>query len=171
MSSDSGHVTRRSPVRRPVSARDLAFRALVLGVIGIAVGYASAFFPPSIAVVGPWLLAVMVPLTLVSIMILGAVRGTHALGRLVWPFLLVFVLVAGGFVLALLLPDEAHDVGLVFGLPPRAAVILLGVGLLPLFILPMAYAFTFRTHTLTDNDIARVRAARVVQPTPHATDA
>lgn len=148
------------------SVRDMAFRALVLGVFGIALAYASAFFPPSIAFIGPWLMAIMVPLVLFATMILGAVRGTRGLGRLALPFLLVFVLVAGGFVVALLLPAEAADVRLFLGLPPRAAVILYGVGLLPLFMLPMVYALTFDTLTLTDEDIARVRAARLPGSVP-----
>lgn len=150
----------------PRTVRDTAFRALVLGVIGIALAYASAFFPPSIAFIGPWLMAIMVPLVLFATMILGAVRGTRGLGRLALPFLLVFVLVAGGFVVALLLPAEAADVRLFLGLPPRAAVILYGVGLLPLFMLPMVYALTFDTLTLTDEDIARVRAARLPGSVP-----
>ncbi len=150
----------------PRTVRDTAFRTLVLGVIGIALAYASAFFPPSIAFIGPWLMAIMVPLVLFATMILGAVRGTRGLGRLALPFLLVFVLVAGGFVVALLLPAEAADVRLFLGLPPRAAVILYGVGLLPLFMLPMVYALTFDTLTLTDEDIARVRAARLPGSVP-----
>lgn len=167
--SDSGRVTRASNTRTPIAARDIAFRSLVLGVIGMAIAYASAFLPPAIAQVGPWLMAIMVPVTLFAIMILGAVRATRPLGRLVWPFLLVFLLVAGGFVLALLLPTETRDSGLVFGLPARAAVILLGVGVVPLFMLPVAYALTFDTHTLSEDDIARVRAARLTDVAPVTT--
>jgi hypothetical protein len=128
--------------------------------------YASAFFPPVIAWVGPWLMAIMVPLVMFATMILGAVRETRTLGRLTLPFLLVFVLVAGGFVVALLLPVEGADAALFLGLPARAAVILYGVGLLPLFMLPMVYALTFDTLTLTDEDIARVRAARLPGSVP-----
>lgn len=161
MHTDSARAPSASRSYTPMTTRNVALRTLVLGVIGVAVAYASAFLPPSIARLGPWLMAVMVPLTLFAILVLGAVRGTRSLGRLVLPFLLVFVLVAGGFVLALLLPAEGRSSGLVLGLPPRAAVILFGVGFVPLFILPMAYALTFDTYTLTDDDIARVRAARL----------
>ena len=77
-----------------------------------------------------------------------------------WPILLVFVLVGGGFLLALLLPPDTVNGPYWLGLPRRAAVVLYGVGLLPLFVLPLAYAFTFDALTLSDEDLARVRAAR-----------
>jgi hypothetical protein len=160
MHRDPDDSTRRAPAHSSSATRDVAFVLLVLSVIGMAVAYASAFLPPSVARVGPWLMAVAVPLTLVSILMLGAARGTQPLGRLVWPFLLVLLLVAGGFGLALILPAEGPTSPLVLGLPLRAAVILLGVGIVPLFILPVAYALTFDRHTLSDDDIARVRAAR-----------
>jgi len=169
MHTESGRASGIAGTRTPTTTRDIAFRALVVGVIGMALAYASAFFPPVIAQVGPWLMAVVVPLTLFAIMILGAVREPRSLARLVWPLLLVFLLVAGGFVLALLLPAETPDAGLVLGLPARAAVILWGVGVVPLFILPLAYALTFETQTLSDDDIARVRAARQMDVAPETT--
>lgn len=141
-------------------ARRLAFLGVVLGTVGIAVAYATAFAPPEIARMGPWLMALALPVCLVAVMTLGAVRNGQRVGALAVPFAVVFVLVAGGFAFALSLPPDA--VGSVFwlGLPKRAAVIIYGVGLLPLFILPMAYALTFDALTLSDADIDRVRAAR-----------
>lgn len=145
----------------PASTRDLALRALVIGVLGIALAYASAFFPPAIARVGPWLMAVTMPITMFAMMVLGAVRAGRGIGPLLWPFVLVFLLVAGGFSLALWLPAEDVTTRLWLGLPPRAAVILYGVGLLPLFMLPVVYALTFDALTLTDDDLTRIRAARL----------
>jgi hypothetical protein len=166
MHTNSPRATRRTRPRPPIAARDAALRLLVLGVMGMAVAYATAFLPPSLARAGPWLMAVLVPLTLFAILILGAVRNTRPLGRLAWPLLVVFLLVTGGFVLALVLPDEHSTSTLVLGLPARAAVIVFGVGIVPLFMLPLAYALTFDSYTLSDDDIARVRAARQASATP-----
>jgi hypothetical protein len=146
--------------------RTAARYTLVLAVLAIALGYASAFLPAAMARVGPWLLAVAVPAALFATMILGAVRPGRGLGWLAVPFLLVFLLVAGGFVVALSLPPDGAEAALVFGLPRRAAVILYGVGFLPLFMLPLVYAATFESLTLSEADIARVRAARLSGAVP-----
>jgi len=144
----------------PSRARRAPLAGAVLGTVGIALAYASAFAPPPVAAWGPWVMAVALPVTMVALMTLGVVRDDRRLGRLRAPVALVFLLVTGGFLLALALPAEGPDAPLWFGVPPRAAVILYGVGLLPLFILPLAYALTFDDLTLSDADIARVRAAR-----------
>lgn len=149
-----------APPRDASPARRAALAALVAGTVGIALAYASAFAPPPVAGWGPWIMAVALPVTMVALMVLGVVREDRRLGRLRAPIALVLALVAGGFLLALALPADMPDTALWFGLPPRAAVILYGVGLLPLFILPLAYAFTFEALTLSEADIARVRAAR-----------
>ena len=94
---------------------------------------------------------------------LGAARSDRGLGRLKLPFALTFFIVAGGFALVLSMPgvDPANPT-LFLGLPPRAAVVLLGIGLLPLQVLPIAYALTFEDMTLSAHDWERVReAARV----------
>ncbi len=148
-----------------LSVRDLALRALIAGVVGIALAYASAFFPPALSRFGPWLMAIVMPMTMFAMMILGAVRAGRGIGPVAVPFALVFLLVSGGFVLALALPAESVSTPLWFGLPRRAAVILFGVGLLPLFVLPVVYALTFDLLTLTDDDLARVRAARLPETT------
>ena len=43
------------------------------------------------------------------------------------------------------------------GLPARAAVVIYGIGLLPIVVLPVAYALTFETQTLNAADVERVR--------------
>lgn len=133
---------------------------VVLGTVGIALAYASAFGPRAVAAWGPWLMAAALPVTMVALMLLGVVREHRRLGRLRAPVALVLLLVAGGFLLALWLPPDRADGPLWLGLPPRAAVILYGVGLLPLFILPVAYALTFDALTLDAADLAMVRDAR-----------
>jgi hypothetical protein len=104
------------------------------------------------------MLAVGMPAALGAIMVLGATRGDKGIGSLKLPFLFVFVVLASGFCLALGLPaNEAKGAALFLGLPIRAAIIIYGIGLLPIVVLPVAYAVTFDTQTLSESDIARVR--------------
>lgn len=60
---------------------------------------------------------------------------------------------------------DAADATLVLGLPRRAAFLLLGVGLAPGLILPLAYARVFDDQTLSDDDLERLKQAaeRVAQ--------
>lgn len=91
-------------------------------------------------------------------MVLGAVRGRGGVGPLALPFALVIVTLTVGFCLALGLPaNEGPDSILWLGLPLRAAVVVYGIGLLPIVVLPVAYAMTFRTQTLSAEDVERVR--------------
>ncbi len=152
--------TPRMPTPRLTGVRRAAFAAIVWGAVGIALAYASAFAPPAIATGGPWLMAVSLPVCLIAMMTFGAVRDGRSVGTLALPIALVFLLVTGGFLAALALPPDDPAADLWFGLPRRAAVILYGVGVLPLFVLPFAYALTFDAFTLSDADIERVRSAR-----------
>ncbi len=106
----------------------------------------------------PWLLAVGIPVSFGAVMVLGAARGDAGIGKLKLPFLFVVLVLAAGFCLALWLPaDESAESFLVLGLPLRAAIVIYGIGLLPIVVLPVAYALTFDTQTLSESDIARVR--------------
>jgi hypothetical protein len=142
--------------------QDLTRRAarysLVLAVSAIAAGYAAAFAPGGTPMWAPWLLAIGIPAALGAIMVLGATRGDRGIGRLKLPFLFVFVVLTLGFCLALGLPsDEGPGSFLLLGLPLRAAIVIYGIGLLPIVVLPVAYALTFDTQTLNEADIKRVR--------------
>ncbi|HEX6250470.1 MAG TPA: hypothetical protein VFZ56_03450 [Gemmatimonadaceae bacterium] len=108
----------------------------------------------------PWVLALSTALSMLATMILGAARRGRrngGLGGLAFPLLVTFVLIAGGFALALALPGAGEP--LVLGLPRRAAIVLYGIGLLPLLVLPVAYAVTFDEMTLSEEDLDRVRRA------------
>ena len=121
-------------------------------------GYASAFLPGGTPEWAPWLLAIGIPVALGAIMTLGAVRGDKGLGALKLPLLFVVVALAAGFCLALGLPaTEAPGVKLFLGLPLRASIVIYGIGLMPIVVLPLAYALTFNTQTLNESDIERVR--------------
>ena len=91
-------------------------------------------------------------------MILGAARGSRGVGPLKFPFLFVVAILAVGFCAALALPATESPLSrLWLGLPARAAVIIYAVGLLPIVVLPIAYALTFETQTLSAKDVERVR--------------
>jgi len=132
---------------------------LFLSVAAIAVGYAGAFVPHGPAPWSAWIVAVAVPIALVAIMILGAIRGQGGIGRLTIPFAFVGLILIVGFLAALALPPtESSASKLWLGLPLRAAIVIYGIGLLPIVVLPVAYALTFETQTLTADDVERVRA-------------
>ncbi|HUQ48891.1 MAG TPA: hypothetical protein VM053_11725 [Gemmatimonadaceae bacterium] len=138
--------------------RRLARVTLILAICAIAAGYAAAFTPGGAPEWAPWLLAVGIPAALGGIMALGAARGSGGIGKLKFPFLFVFIVLTSGFCLALGLPaNEGADSTLWLGLPARAAIVIYGIGLLPIVVLPVAYALTFDTQTLSQSDIDRVR--------------
>lgn len=107
--------------------------APVLG--GVSEGAATAVFAAAIVV------------NLLAFMALG---GPGRRGR---AFLasLGFIL-AGGFALLLTLPPvDAEAPAFWLGLPPRAAVAIYGLGLLPILLVPLAYAWTFRDPRTDDS--------------------
>jgi hypothetical protein len=112
-----------------------------------------------------------IPCLVVGLMVLGAARADRGLGPLVLPFAFVWIVLAGGFGAALLLqPSDPADPVLWLGLPPGAAVVLYGIGLSPVFVLPLAYALTFDASTLSEEDLERVRAARPGPPAAAAPE-
>lgn len=141
-----------------------AVTALALATAVVAVAYAAALVAPT-GGAPRWTggaMAVAVPTALVAMMTLGAARRGRVAGRLLVAFVAVGALLAGAFLLALALPEGAGGgtIGepLVLGLPRRAAVVVYGVGLLPVFVLPIVYALTFDAQTLRPEDLERVRA-------------
>ena len=137
--------------------RTSAIAALFLSIVAIAIAYASAFSKTGTPPWSPWVVAVAVPVAIVAIMILGAARG-DGVGRLKIPFAFVALNLVIGFVAVLALPaTESATSRLLLGLPLRAAIVIYGVGLLPIFVLPVAYALTFETQTLDAADVERVR--------------
>ena len=141
------------------TTRTAALTALCAAVMAIAIGYAAAFRQSGTPVWAPWLLALGIPVSLGAMMILGAARGRSGIGPLKLPFLFVVAVLVIGFGAALALPaTESPLSGLWLGLPARAAVVIYGIGLLPIVVLPVAYALTFETQTLSAQDVERVRA-------------
>ena len=130
------------------------------GTLCIALAYASAFRRGGAPVWGNWLLACGLSLLLVATLALGAVRSRRGLGRLALPLVFTFVVLLGGFGLALWLPaTERAGMPLLLGLPPRAAIVLYGIGALPLLVLPLAFALTFDEVAPSADDMRRVKEA------------
>ena len=85
-------------------------------------------------------------------------------------FVFIFAVLAVGFICALLPTDVSTD-RLYLGLPSGAAIILYIVGLLPMVVLPLAYALTFEQTTLADEELERLRAQLAELRTQAAPDA
>jgi hypothetical protein len=139
-------------------AHRTALALLLGGLLAIVAAYASVLLPRDGASWGSWAMAIGTSLVLVAFMLLGLAKAGRALG-LLWLVLGFTVLVCVMAFGAALLLSPAGDTVLFGGLPRRAAIVLYGVGLLPLVVLPVAYALTFDRVTLSEADLARVRAA------------
>ena len=138
----------------------LLVRLLVVSCALVAMAYAAMFLTTMTPAWAPISLAIGANGVIVSLMALGAVRRDTIPRALVLTFIGLFVLCAGAFVIALVLPAHEGASGpLVLGLPLRTAIVLYGVGVVPIGILPFAYALTFDSSTLSDEDLVRVRAA------------
>ena len=152
------------------ATKRIARLVLILAVCAIAVAYGSAFMPGGAPGWAPWLLALGIPGALGGIMVLGAARERGGVGRLAIPFAFVIVTLTVGFCLALGLPaNEGPGSTLWLGLPARAALIIYGIGLMPVVVLPVAYALTFETQTLAAEDVERVRQLGQVYAAAAAT--
>jgi len=135
---------------------------LAAGVAVVGVGYLSAFLPGGAP---GWSAAAVVAGTAVSLaagMALG-MGDDDGIVRLLPVLAFVVVVVAGGLgALLVLPPTDPADPTLVLGLPPRAALLLYGVGLLPVLVVPLAYAWSFRTTGEGPDAPSRTR-----EPPPH----
>lgn len=140
-------------------ARRNSLIALLAGTLACAAAYASAFLPGAPPAWSPWALGIGTAVVIVAASALGAARADRGIGRLKLPFAIVFLIVAGGFAAALLMQSPGKDPRLFLGLPAGAAIVLIGIGVLPLLVLPIAYALTFEEMTLSEADLARVREA------------
>lgn len=134
-------------------------RLLVLCCCLVALAYGTLFVTVSPPPWAPIMLAVGANGVILTLMAIGAMRRDTLPRSLAWTFIGLFVLCAGAFVAALLMPaHEGVGGALLLGLPLRTAILLYGVGVVPIAVLPFAYAWTFDSSTLNDEDLARVRA-------------
>lgn len=139
----------------------LLVRLLVLSIGLIVAAYGAIFIYPTSPAWAPIALAVGVNGVIITLMAVGATRHDTLPRSLVWTFVGLFLLCAGAFVIALVLPPQEGPGGRLFlGLPLRTAIVLYGVGVVPIAVLPFAYALTFESSTLSEDDLVRVREAR-----------
>lgn len=135
-----------------------------LGWVGVGSGLAAQVAAYLIAMtVGPetpsvaWLTIAGIAGTLAGTLVLGATRhGRLSRTAAVAATLLLLIPLVGFGAVLLMAPDRAAD--LVLGLPARAAVVLLGVGLLPVLIFPVAYAIDAADAPLDAEAMTALRA-------------
>ena len=138
-------------------ARRWALGAIFASALAIMVAYLSAFLPGGSPTWAAWLFTAGMSVMMVATMALGAARN-GSIGKLWIPFALVLVILLAGFGAVLALPPaDPADPTLWLGLPPRAAIVLFGIGFLPLFLVPVSYAWTFAEQTLAPGDLDRIR--------------
>jgi hypothetical protein len=137
----------------------LALGGILLSALLLAAAYGLAFLPEVAPRLAPSLLALGTAGALAGTLVLAAQRDGR-LGILWVPVVFIVLVVGGGMVALILLPPvDPADPTLVLGLPPGAALLMYGVGLLPTLVVPVAYALTFDRLTLSSEDLERVREA------------
>jgi lysylphosphatidylglycerol synthetase-like protein (DUF2156 family) len=136
----------------------IALATIFASMVAIASCYASAFLPNGAPEAAGFVFAIAIAALMVAVLVLGATRGKRApVGALRWVFAFCFLVLTGGFSFALVSPAVTPDSRLWLGLPQGAAIILYIVGVLPLLVLPMAYAMTFDNTTLSEGELAELR--------------
>ncbi len=119
--------------------------------------YAAAWLPEGAPAWASWAMVAGVALLLPGTLLLGALRPGRASRRLVVAAALLALLMVMAFGAALLLPGTAAGEPLLLGLPRRAAIVIYGIGLLPMLLLPWVFARDFRDFGL---DAARLEQIR-----------
>jgi hypothetical protein len=73
----------------------------------------------------------------------------------------MFLWCGGCFAVALALPaDEGVGGALLFGFPLRSTIVLVGIAVVPILIFPFAWALTFDSSMLSEEDLRRLREAQ-----------
>lgn len=134
-----------------------ALVGLVVSTAAVGAAYGSALLLGRAPSWAPWSMVAGIAGAVVSLMVMGASRRGR-IGSLAYPFAGVFLVLGGGFGAILAMsPHAGPEAPLWLGLPPRAAVLLYGVGGLLLLFVPAAYALTFDRLTLDEDDWERIR--------------
>jgi len=140
-----------------VVTRGAAVGGLGVSAVLLAIGYLGAFLAAPAPDWAIWATAMGTAGAFLSLIALGSARPDER-RRIPWGLGLLAVVLCGGFAAMILLPppDPAEPV-LWLGLPRGAAVLIYGVGILPLFLAPVSYALDFERWTLRSEDLERVR--------------
>ncbi len=155
------------PLVRPITV-------IVAGLLAVAVAYASLFLDlaaPATSIAPP-LLAFGASAVLAGMLALASRRPSGTPRALRATVRLAFVATFAGLLYALLAPAPTADGPLLLGLPRVTAVMLLVTGLIPLVVLPIAYARAFEKDVLGEDEITRVaELARTVAAERESRDA
>lgn len=131
---------------------------MVASLLVVGAAYAGSFVGATWA---PWCLAIGTCGALMSMMALGSIRRGRIAPVLRWVFAGMFLFCAGCFCVALALPaDEGAGGRLLFSFPLRSTIVLLGVAVVPILVFPLAWALTFDSAMLSDDDLNKLRAAQ-----------
>jgi hypothetical protein len=134
---------------------------VVLSLIVVGTGYAGSFAPGGPTTWAPWCISTGTCGALMSLMALGAVRRGRIAPVLQWVFAGMFLWCGGCFAVALALPaNEGVGGTLLFGFPLRSTIVLLGVAVVPILVFPLAWALTFDSSMLSEDDLRRLREAQ-----------
>jgi hypothetical protein len=135
-------------------ATRIALFLIVSAVLGIGTAYAAVWARLPIQSFAPYALAYGIGASTTGMFVLGAARQGRISPLQLMVIGAVFVCVTGTFWLVLGLPPlEGTGGPLLLGLPRRTTLVLLGVGVIPTFLLPIAYALTFDRRILRDDDV------------------
>ncbi len=129
---------------------------LLLGLLAIAAAYAVVLARVAPGAAPSWL-ALGTTAVLAGMAVLGIARRGRVTPRLLGAAVVCFASVAVGLAVPLILPPPAVGDQLLLGLPRPTAILLALVGLLPLLLLPLAYAAAFEREVLSDADLAGLR--------------
>lgn len=138
--------------------RRLGWLGVVGGLLSQAAAYAVAILASPEAPAVAWLAMVGIAATLAGTLVIGALRNNRLSRPAMLAAMVLLVVPLAAFAAALLLPPETATGPLLLGLPRRAALVLYGVGILPLFILPIAYARDPEATVLDADGLTALRA-------------
>ena len=150
----TGH-PERSSGEAAAQSKDLGIRGLVLGALLVLLAYGSAWF--GAPTWGVWCMIVGSALCMASATAMGAANSHVRPARVAMAAGFLFVVIAAGFGVPLLLAPDAVDAPLVLGLPLRVAIEFYGIGLLPVFMMPVLFAIEFKSDGLDEAALAELR--------------
>jgi hypothetical protein len=138
-------------------SRRLGWIAVVGGLAAQSLAYLLAItVQPDLPVIS-WFTILGLAGTLSGTLFLGVANRAALSGPMVFAVVALFFIPVLGFGAALLLPAESLADPLILGLPRRAAVVLLGVGLMPVLIFPALYARDGADNALTPERMEEIR--------------
>ncbi|HET9133500.1 MAG TPA: hypothetical protein VFN90_04290 [Gemmatimonadales bacterium] len=135
--------------------RRVGLGAVIIGTLAQGIAYLLTLRgeAPQVAA---WLMVAGIAAALAGTAWLGPASPHGSRWRVVGGLSILVVLLVG-FGAALLLPGGATE-PLWLGLPRRAAILLLGIGIFPVLLVPTAYALDFDATDLDDAGLAALRA-------------